>query len=587
MKTVSEIKQNEISNNSALVANSLRSMIHDRLPGHDNISVLNETFGYKPDLSYEDYYNAYKRQPLAKRIIDATVDFTWKNSPTIIDEEEDANSMVLDDETEDSAESDAEARQRRLKEVRTRIQAMRRKRTTHNLAWRTENAKIRQPQLAVDTQYTMFEEAVFQLFRKFNLLKILKKVDRLNCIGRYSILLIGVANEDLKTPLDIKTTHKLDDIIYINAYSEKEATVQTWNTDTKSPNYGMPEVYQISPSAEDGATLSLTSFTVHASRVIHIAEDQVDSKVYGTPRLEAVFNALQDILKVVGGSAEMFWLGAYQGIVFNVKDGYSLDKQAADDIQNQIDNFTSKLQRFMKTKGIEVQTISAPTANPDANFNVLIKLVSSASNIPTRILIGSEQGQLAASVDQDTFFSYITSRRNSFVNDDIIKQLIDKLVNYGFIPAATNNEYYIEWPPLFEQTQAEKIQNATNIILALKNATVDGNTLDLTAVEEIRELLGLSQEIPETKYNDVGSGLDDYFMDTELNEDEEFNINENEYDNTLNDYVSVETIANYLNISNGTVRTYTKLYGLPYYKVGNRYKFRLQEVENWMQDNNA
>ena len=44
------------------------------------------------------------------------------------------------------------------------------------------------------------------------------------------------------------------------------------------------------------------------------------------PKLEAVYNLLDDLLKVCGSSAEMFFLSAYQGLAFKVPKGEDLEQ---------------------------------------------------------------------------------------------------------------------------------------------------------------------------------------------------------------------------------------------------------------------
>ena len=76
-------------------------------------------------------------------------------------------------------------------------------------------------------------------------------------------------------------------------------------------------------AAQTKSVLPIGTGLVHASRVIHVAEDILDDEVYGIPRLEPLYNYLDDLLKVVGGSAEMFWLDAKRRLVFSLRDEYT------------------------------------------------------------------------------------------------------------------------------------------------------------------------------------------------------------------------------------------------------------------------
>lgn len=484
-------EQIEMSN---LVVNSLKAAMLGK-GKESQVDSLYEAFGYKFELNYKDYLRAYKRNGLAKRVIDATVDFTWKDFPDIKDEDDNANSKV---------KSSTPALNRLNKINRQRRREI-----------------IKNDDSEIMMEYTPFEEGVFELNKRFPLSSIFKKADKLNCIGRYSVIVIGTCVDDSEydkiNDLDKPLPEGLsvDELLYLNVYSEEQASIDKYINDQSDERYGLPEMYSITVNSNTGSN---NNFRAHWSRVIHIAEDTLESDIHGTPKLESFFNNLLDVLKITGGAAEMFWLGAYQGLVFNVKDGYTLDEKSARDMTEQIENYTEKLQRFIKTKGVEVSTLSSGTADPSSNFDTQVKIISGASNVPVRILLGSEQGQLAASVDQDTFFSYITSRRNTFVTESIIKALLNRLMAHGYIPKATNDEYFIKWQPLFEQTKSEQIINANTLIQAAKAATPYGNTLDIITVEEVRGSLGLPEEIPPTNYDQFS--MDEFDL-SELNPTEE------------------------------------------------------------------
>jgi excisionase family DNA binding protein len=46
--------------------------------------------------------------------------------------------------------------------------------------------------------------------------------------------------------------------------------------------------------------------------------------------------------------------------------------------------------------------------------------------------------------------------------------------------------------------------------------------------------------------------------------------------------VNLEDIADYLSVSNDTVRAWVKKGKLHYYRAGKRYKFRISEVDEWL-----
>ena len=48
-------------------------------------------------------------------------------------------------------------------------------------------------------------------------------------------------------------------------------------------------------------------------------------------------------------------------------------------------------------------------------------------------------------------------------------------------------------------------------------------------------------------------------------------------------WYNLEEIAKHLGVSKDTIRSYIKKGNIPYYKVGRQYKFKLSEVDAWVE----
>ena len=48
-------------------------------------------------------------------------------------------------------------------------------------------------------------------------------------------------------------------------------------------------------------------------------------------------------------------------------------------------------------------------------------------------------------------------------------------------------------------------------------------------------------------------------------------------------WVSLEDIAGHLDVSKDTIRAWSKKGTIPYHKVGRQYKFRVSEVDAWVE----
>jgi len=213
---------------------------------YDGNRDVYKALGYKEILEFSDFLSRYIRQDIAKAIIDRPVKATWQGDLELIE--------------------------------------------------------------TMDPEETEFERAWKDLNRKLYLKSRLTRVDRLTGIGRYGVLLLGL--DDVK---NIEGFAKLVNggprkLVYVKPFSEKSARIDAYIADPKDERYGLPEIYAV--EVADAASGASQTVRVHHSRIIHIVDDSLESEVMGTPRLEAVFNRLYDLEKIVGGDAEMFWRGA-------------------------------------------------------------------------------------------------------------------------------------------------------------------------------------------------------------------------------------------------------------------------------------
>ncbi|MCL2223578.1 MAG: DUF1073 domain-containing protein [Defluviitaleaceae bacterium] len=417
-----------------------RSMFGRITSGGNQMEVLNSVFGYPKVLNYDIFHNAYRRMGIARRAIRAQVGFTWRKFPELVTADDNSESQVKE-----------------------------------------------------------FNKQLKLLCENHKLFKILKKSDTLSMIGQYSILVICTKNG--KTEEQLKRGTSVNEITQLAAYSEKQAKIEQWETNKASARYGLPKLYSISVQDEKNKSIS---YKVHHSRVIHITDRNDESEVFGAPFLEAGFNYLMDLYKVVGASAELFWILGNPGMVFNLSPDLVANDEAIASMEKSLEEYDNRLNRRLKTFGVDVKQLTPGAANPKNNVDILLQLISAAYETPTRILLGSEQGQLASSVDRDMFLSHIAGRQENFASDVILRPLINCLMDYGYLPKV---EYEVEWPALVERDTSERISDAARVIQAVRQYVgPQGVVSEVLPVEEFRELLGLDPEIPETEYPTAGAG---------------------------------------------------------------------------------
>ena len=296
---------------------------------------------------------------------------------------------------------------------------------------------------------TAFEKTWKDLAKKHRLSDRFSRVDRLASLGRYAVLVLGFSDTiDLTQPVT-----RAERLLYVHAYSEDAAKIMTEETDPTNERFGLPKTYQIKAGRKQTDTI-----IVHHTRVIHVAHDCLENDVEGTPVLEAVWNRLQDVELLAGGSAEMFWRGALPGYAFKLDDGadFPLEGSEAEvKLETEITDYMHRLKRYLRLKNISVENLATQVADPKGHFDVQVDLIAAGTGIPKRILMGSELGDLASTQDASNWAKVIDERREQFCEPIIVRPVIDQLISVGVLPAPTE-EYSVKWADLLTPSAKEK-----------------------------------------------------------------------------------------------------------------------------------
>lgn len=356
-----------------------------------------EVCGYNKAPDFDDYMARYERQDIARRVVDAPATATWREVPEVYEETE------SEDETE-------------------------------------------------------FEKQWTALSKRLQLRQYFERADKLAGIGCYSVLLVGLARQgELAQPAE--KVSGAADVIYLQPYSEKNARITQYDEDPKSERYGLPLMYDLTSSRVSiagGRSVKSTGLAlpVHFSRVLHIAEGTLEDEVFGVPRLRGVYNLLDDLLKIVGGTGEMYWQGALRGLVAKLEKGYSLSPDKAAELKAEVEEYLHGLSRFIKTVGIDIDALPSTTPDPRGPFDVAISLVAAASGLPKRILLGSEAGELASSQDEKNWKDRVMERQQNFAGPLVIERFIDMMVKLGALPEP--KDLCVDWPNLLSLSESEQ-----------------------------------------------------------------------------------------------------------------------------------
>jgi hypothetical protein len=358
---------------------------------------LYKVLGYKPALTPRDYRERYERHSVAARVVDSYPKSTWRGFVELIEDED--------------------------------------------------------PQVL-----TPFEEAWVELATRLKVNAVFKRADILAGLGEYAVIVIGAPGPTLETPLP--DTLAPEDIVYLQPYSQADAPIFSYISDDQDPRYGLPEFYTIKRVA-DGPLLagnsrpSMKDVRCHWTRVIHLSDGLLDDNVLGIPRLKRVWNDLDNLDKVVGGGSEAFWMKANGGVLFDVDPTkVKFDKQSKEELQTELDEHQHGQRRFLRTRGVTPHNLGSEAVDFSSQVASCISLISAGSEIPQRLLLGSERGELASTQDRENWKERVQDRRDEYAGPSVLHVFVDRMIEHGALPEPA--AYEVRWPEVHDESKTEQ-----------------------------------------------------------------------------------------------------------------------------------
>lgn len=338
-----------------------------------------------------------------------------------------------------------------------------------------------------------FNNTLIELNKRVNLWHRVRGLDVRQRVGRYAGLFMRVKdNQSPDKPIAGKLAGASSLVSVIPLYEGQLRVLET-DQDHLSDTYGQPTMYQYnSGSVGNRNEKDNNSFSIHPSRLIMAAEGADDGSIYGTPILEAAYNSLMDLRKIIGAGGEGFYKNASQTIVFELKDiaSANVNKDLLDKFNEKYDEFQKdRSRRGLWTPGLDPKVLQASMINPEQFFMSALNDVAAATNIPSTILIGQQTGRLASNEDSRSFLSMVNSRRTNFISE-MIANIIDWLLAYGILPSS---DYDIYWDDLMALSKTEKLANARQMADINRENYQSGGELVFGA-DEIRVQAGFKGE---------------------------------------------------------------------------------------------
>jgi hypothetical protein len=352
-----------------------------------------------------------------------------------------------------------------------------------------------------DADLTQFEEDFNELQNSLNIWAYLSRTDIMSGIGRFGVLLLGLDDgKNLSEPVDgiSETGEKVGNVqhelLYLRVFDESLVDISSKETDPSNPRFGQPTFYNITfGTINEGINIDEgTMHRVHWTRVLHVADNRMSSEVYGTSRMQPVYNRLYDLRKLLGGSAEMFWKGAFPGLSFEVNPDLGDVELDATALRAEFDSYSNGLQRYLALAGVQAKSLAPQVANPEAHINAQIKAIAITLGIPHRIFMGSEAAQLASSQDKQTWENRVRHRQNKYVIPMLIRPFVQRLIDLGVLPEV--EQFQVTFDEISTPSEEDKARVAGIQIEAVSKYIQSGVDTLIPPMEFLTMIMGMRPE---------------------------------------------------------------------------------------------
>ena len=352
-----------------------------------------------------------------------------------------------------------------------------------------------------------FTKGIETLVNDVKMFQRLKALDNRRRVGRYAGMFMRV--KDSKNPdQPLESVSGVGALMQMVPLYEGQLEVLTTNDEPKSERFSLPETYQFNSGGTGSKNeKAKSSFTIHWSRIVPAAEDADNGGIYGVPVIEACYNSLMDLRKIIGAGGEGFYKNASQNLIHSLKDASSakVNKELLDKFDEHTDDFLmNRMRRSMWTPGMDTKVLESSLANPKEVFNNAINDVAASSKIPATILIGQQTGRLASQEDSKGFLSGVNSRRENSVSE-MIDDVVEWCMKYKVLPSA---EYEIVWDDLLSPSNTEKIENAFKLADTNSKQFTSGGDIPFSGAE-IREAAGYDPEVEIEPGGETDDDIDD------------------------------------------------------------------------------
>lgn len=408
------------------VANAVQRTLSSLFPGyfpgikHDFYA----DFGYPDQIDFNLVYDMYQRNSLARAAVDKTTRKTWQDPPWLLEKPRDGSEGATKKETR-------------------------------------------------------LEKSIRQHFEDIRFWTKLMEADRRSLVGRFSAVILRVADgKPTDQPLT-KARGGLDALVDVIPVWEGQLRVTQWDTDTASVTYGDPQMFEYD-EGKVGDMNGMVSqghnrrLTVHPSRIFIWSPD---GTMFGESSLKAGYNELITLEKITGAGGEGFWKNAKQAPILEMDKEADITKMAramgvpvekiADIMNEQAANWQKGFDELLMLQGMTAKLPKIVLPDPEHFYMNSLQSFAASFDIPLKVLVGTQTGERASSEDASQWNQTCNFRRKNTVIPNML-QIVKMLENCGILKE--NPDWFIDWTDLTEATMLEKIDRAGKMAKVNKDA---------------------------------------------------------------------------------------------------------------------
>jgi hypothetical protein len=134
-------------------------------------------------------------------------------------------------------------------------------------------------------------------------------------------------------------------------------------------------------------------------------------------------------------------------------------------------------------KAMKTDILSVAPADPETTNKVLAQAACASTGMPYRVVMGNETGERASTEDNKGANLVYMERQENHANV-VLAEFLNRMMRFGIL---NTFEFSFKWPDLNEPTNADKLDNFSKLMTAIKQS-VEAYGEPIVKPNEAREI---------------------------------------------------------------------------------------------------